>query len=267
MSNLLDFDRGGGWNYSDPAKPNYMPSITGTVVAIEEVQSTNWKTGQPEFFDPFPGQVVGNPKLNIQLIIQGQSGNELPWQFMPKKGSNAFDAVVNALRAYNPESRSIANIGGLMIRVSTQYTTAELGKNARPWQVEILGPGNAEFRGITEFDMSKVQQPVMQQPVMQQPVMQQPVMQQPMMQGGQPVPSLAQMQSMGMYGQATPPSPLNRNLDGGSLQQMQQPMQQVSQSMQQAPHMAPQQQQQFAQQQQVPNVDPNTGLYDEDIPF
>lgn len=228
MSNILNFNGGGAWNYSDPSKESYMPSITGTVVEISEVQSTNFQTRQPEYWQD------GNPKLNIQLTIQGQSGKELPWVFSPK--SLGMDAVKAALQAYKPDSNSVADIGGLLVEVSTQGDSTQYhANNPRPWNVRILGQGNAPFRGVKEFKAAPSVQQVAQQPMQQAPQ------------------------------QQVPPSPLNRTFSG----QPQQSMHQVHQQMQQPAQQYQQQvvQQPMQQPAQQPMHDTGAAYYDEEIPF
>lgn len=231
MSYLLNLNDEPGWNYSDSSKPQYMPSITGTVVSVEEVQSTNYATKDKEFWPD------GNPKLNIKLVIQGKSGRELPWVFSPK--SLACDSVKNALKQYNPNAQTIADVGGLMVKITTWGDSNQYhANNPRPWQFEILGQGEAPFRGVKEFDSN----PPVQQPQQTQ--------------------------------QQVPPSPLNRNMNQ-QQQPMQQPMQQpvypndwpqsTPVTMQQPAQQQPAQQQPVQQQSPVVSVD--TSVYDEDIPF
>lgn len=161
MSSVLNINNGqSGWNYSDPQKPGYMTSIEGTVVEIKEVQSRNYMTKQPEFWPD------GNPKLNIEFVIQGQSGRELPWVFSPK--STAFNAVESALKAMNPNASSIAEAGGHLVRITTQDGQWGQGR-PRPWQFEILGMGQVPFRGVKEYQAPQQQpQPMQAQPAMQQ---------------------------------------------------------------------------------------------------
>lgn len=103
---IFDFDNGEatGWNYSDPNKPGFMQSITGTIVQIDEVPELDYMTKQPKFFDN------GNPRTNIRFIIQGDSGRELPWTFNPRKTGIAFQAVTNAAKAYNPQATGMKDL-------------------------------------------------------------------------------------------------------------------------------------------------------------
>lgn len=187
---IFDFDNNGSdsnnWNYSDPNKPGYMPSIQGTVVQIDEVQELDYMTKQPKFFDN------GNPRTNIRFTIQGDSGRELGWTFNPRKTGIAFQAVMNAVKAYNPQATGMKDVGGLRVKITTQGTSQEIGKNARQWWFEVMGPGEATFRGINAFVPQQQPQPVQQQQYAQQPQMQQPA---PQIQGGFYAPPVPQQQS------------------------------------------------------------------------
>lgn len=198
---ILDFNNSGSsnkWNCTNPNEPNYMPSITGTVVAVKEMPKLNFVTKKPEYWDD------GNVKLNVALTIQGQSGRELDWIFSPK--SVAADACKNALAQFKPDASGYADLGGLMVTVSTrepQQGERPWGQgNPRPWAMQILGQGNVPFRGVFPYvpqqnapapqvanDFAAPAQPVMQpqpmapqpaqQPMMQQQPVAQPAMQQP----------------------------------------------------------------------------------------
>lgn len=236
---IFSLNKGGsGWNYSDPDKPGYMPKVTGTVVEVNEVQSINYQTRKPEWWDD------GNPKLNIELVIQGQSGREVSFQFPPTQTNNAFNAVKNALKAVNPNANRITEIGGMLIEVSTHGSRDEYHvRNPRPWNIQILGQGNAPYRGEHKWQPTTQQQPVQQQSMQQQPMYQQPQMQQQ--------PNYQQQQNMAMYGQPTPPTPLDRQFN--NQQQQQQPSQQQPIDYNQ---MIPNQQQQHI-----------ATVYDDEIPF
>lgn len=193
MSNILNINNNNaGWNYSDPQKPGYMPSIQGTVVEINEVQARNYMTKQPEFWPD------GKPKLNIEFVIQGQSGRELPWVFGPK--STAADAVKKALLAMNPNATSMADVGGYLVKVTTHDGQWGQGR-PRPWEFEILGLGQVPFRGVKEYEAPAQPQPQAQQPAAQQG--------QPPMQNGYfappvPEPQAAQPQQQAQQGQQQP---------------------------------------------------------------
>lgn len=254
MSNQWSIDGGGErWNYHSPDQPDYMPSITGTVVEIEEVQEIDYYSKKPKFYEG-----SNNPRLNLKLIIQGASGKELPWVVSGNRNSESNKALVDAIKAYDPSLRRLIDVGGLKIQVSTQGSSKEYGtNNHRPWAVQILGPGDAPYRGFVEFDPSTIQ--VQQDQQMNQQAQ-----------------MIQQQQNMAMYGQAVPPSPGNRTIDGFNDPQPQQQMpdmQQFNQSLNNV-------QQQMQQQMQPQQVDYNTmipnqqqpavngnGLYDEDIPF
>ena len=272
MSYLLNINEEEAWNYKDPTAPNYMPEIVGTLVAIEEVQSTNFTTREPEWFSN------GNPKLNLKFIIQGQSGNELPWIFNPK--GIAAVAIKKAVKAYDPNMHTMADIGGCMVRIKTHGSTKEYhANNPRPWEFEILGPGTAPFRGVKEWTPSQAPQQMQQQqqgfaPQAAQPQQNmQPQMgaqpMQPAMQGGYYAAPTAQ--------QNVPPSPVNREFNFQPQENqfnagMQgQPAQAVTDFHSMIPQEFQQQPQQQTKQQAQPQgtIVANDGMvyYDKYIPF
>lgn len=236
---IFDFDETSNtWNYSDPSKPGYSPTLEGTVVQIDEVQEYDYMTRLPKTFEN------GNPRTNIKCTILTDAGEEVPWTFNPYKKGAAFVAVMNATRAYNPQATGFKDIGGLRVKITTQGTTQELGKNARPWWFEIKGPGSAPFRGLNKFNPQTQQQP---QPQVTQPQQyQQPQMQQaaPPIQGGYFAPPMPQQQPM----QQAQPQPGDWVPQAQPAQQ--QPQHQVIQGY---PQLIP---------------DGNGGqIYDQDIPF
>lgn len=175
------------WNYSDPTKTDFATEIQGTVVEVNEVQSVNFGTKQPEFWPD------GNPKLNIELVIQTYDGNELAWVFSPR--SVGMDAVKEAMQMSMPEARSVADVGGKMVYIATQQPPAGFSYgsgNPRPWTFVIQGQGSAPFRGVkTWAEQNKAKPQQQPQPQQQQP---QPQPRPPIMQQQpQPRPQMPQM--------------------------------------------------------------------------
>lgn len=189
---VLGFENRGGngsgnnWNYSDPNKEGYMLQLQGTVVEIKEVPATKFNSNE---IDRWPD---GNPKLNIALVIQGQSGRELEWVFSPggiQRPTQAMAACRSALQAAGKPAESVAELGGLFISVATQEAPQGFSygaQNPRPWAVQVLGQGQVPFRGVHEYtEQANVAQ---QQPQAAAPT-QQPA---PVAQPVQPVQPVAQ---------------------------------------------------------------------------
>ena len=57
-----------GWNYSDASKPGHSLELTGTVVAIQNVQALDFGSRRPKTWPD------GNPVLNLRLWICGPNG-------------------------------------------------------------------------------------------------------------------------------------------------------------------------------------------------
>lgn len=165
---------GNGWNYAHPDKENFMTTIKGTVVEVKEVPKTKFNSTEIDRWDD------GKAKLNICLTIQGQSGRELDWVFGPggiTKPTTAMAACRAALQAAGKPAESVAELGGLMIQVSTQQPPEgfSYGQGSpRPWSVQVLGPGNVPFRGVTEYTEEQVQTQQQPQPQLQQQLQQAP---------------------------------------------------------------------------------------------
>ena len=157
---------GNGWNYAHPDQEGFMLQIQGTVVEIKEVPATKFNSNE---IDRWPD---GNPKLNICLTIQGQSGRELDWTFSPggtQKPTTAMAACRAALQAAGEPAESVAELGGKTIQVTTQAPPQGFNYgqgNPRPWAVQIMGPGTVPFRGVKEYTGEQVQT---QQPTQPQP--------------------------------------------------------------------------------------------------
>ena len=175
---VLGFDSGRGttgnyWNYSDKSKEGYMTQIAGTVVEVKEVPATKFGTNE---IDRWPD---GNAKLNISLVIQGQSGRELEWVFGPggkQKPSTAMQACRAALQAAGKPAESVAELGGLFVQVSTVEPPQGFNYgsgNPRPWSVQVTGQGTVPFRGVTEY--TEQAQPQAQPQQVAQPQLQQPM--------------------------------------------------------------------------------------------
>jgi hypothetical protein len=255
------------WNYTDPQKPNFKESIVGTVIEMQEVQSSNYYTKVPEFWPN------GNPKLQAKIVFLEDTGGEVAWYISPK--SSASIAVLNALTAFGITNPKLSDMIGKRIQVSTQSPPPGFayGQGApRPWTVQVVGEDTVTpVRGIKLFDQLAQQQP-QQAPVPPQPQVQQTQVQVPVQQ-------VAPVQQAQMQPQPIQQQPAHIPLQN-SVQQPQQQVQaqvpvqqpQPQYVQQQIPQVVQPQATQPAVQQPfttpVPTVQPQmTTPYTDDIPF
>ena len=139
------------WNYSNPDGEGYSTSLTGTVVAVQEVQAMNFgangKPSTPKFWDD------GNPVMNIRLVLAGPSGGIRTWTITPaskaakegKKKSVHIDLF--NLTSSNPAERDMMKLIGKTIEISTVAPPAGYGYgkgNPRPWEVKEVEAGPFE---------------------------------------------------------------------------------------------------------------------------
>lgn len=134
-----------GWNYSKPDKEGYSTSLTGTVVAIQEVQKRDFtmdgRPGAPKFWPE------GNPMMNIRLGLATPDGSLKAFTFQPagkeakagKKKSIHMDLF--ALTG----NTDMTNLLGKTITIWTEEPPAgfKYGQgNPRPWycRLENVGP-------------------------------------------------------------------------------------------------------------------------------
>ena len=176
MSVLYFENRGGSsnkWNYSDSSKEGFMTQIQGTVVEVKEVAATKFNSNE---IDRWPD---GHAKINVCLVIQGQSGKELEWVFSPGsvvKPTPAMQACRTALQAAGYPAVSVAELGGMTVNISTVQPPEGFSYgvgNPRPWTVQIVGAGTVPFRGVTEYEEVPAPPAPAAAPVMQAPPVEQ----------------------------------------------------------------------------------------------
>lgn len=168
MTDILNFNSSNGsgsnyWNYGHPERDNYTLSISGDVVEIREVQSLDFKTKQPAFYDD------GNPRMEINVVLALPDGSEIIWPWIRPKGA-AMTAFQNALINTGFAGESLREIGGLTIKAETQQPPQGFSygqKNPRPFRVTILGEATHPFRGVVNMvkkDNKPAPAPAAQQP-------------------------------------------------------------------------------------------------------
>lgn len=256
---VLDFNGGGSgnsWNYHSPEKDGYSLVLDGQVVGIDTPIAHNFsqdgKQGAPKFWDD------GNPVRNIKFTIADTAGNCFDWTFSisKKRPTSAFNQVMQAILAVNPNATSIADCMGYHITVTTQQPPQGFGysaSNPRPWSVKI-GEKMPQVEGFgyevtdSAASMQRNQQQVQQEYQQQQaarpaPAMQMPAPQQVMPQPMMPQPAMPQQQAVMTPQQQA--AVMQQQFPGATVQ-----------------YAAPAQNPQAAQRAQVP-----VEVYDEDIPF
>lgn len=258
---VLDFNGGGSgnsWNYHSPDKDGYSLVLDGQVVGIDTPIAHNFsqdgKQGSPKFWDD------GNPVRNIKLTIADAQGNCFDWTFSisKKRPTSAFNQVMQAILAVDPNATSIADCMGRHITVTTQQPPQGFGysaANPRPWSVSIgeemprvEGFGYEVTDSAASIQRNQQQQQVQQEYRQQQAMRPAPAMQAPMPQQAMPQPMMQQPMMPQQQAVITPQQQaamVQQQFPGAAVQYAAQ-----------AP--APQ----AAQGAQVP-----VEVYDEDIPF
>lgn len=244
---VLDFNGGGSgnsWNYHSPEKDGYSLVLDGQVVGIDtpiaHSFSQDGKQGAPKFWDD------GNPVRNIKFTVADTAGNCFDWTFSisKKRPTSAFNQVMQAILAVNPNATSIADCMGYHITVTTQQPPQGFGysaSNPRPWSVKI-GEKMPRVEGFgyevtdSAASMQRNQQQVQQEYRAQQAMSPAPAMQSPAPQPTMPQPMMTPQQQAAIMQQQFP---------GATVQ-----------------YAAPAQNPQAAQGAQVP-----VEVYDSDIPF
>lgn len=251
---VLDFNGGGSgnsWNYHSPEKDGYSLVLDGQVVGIDTPIAHNFsqdgKQGAPKFWDD------GNPVRNIKFTVADAAGNCFDWTFSisKKRSTSAFNQVMQAILAVNPNATSIADCMGYHITVTTQQPPQGFGyssSNPRPWSVQI-GEKMPRVKGFgyevtdSAASMQRNQQQVQQEYQAQQAARPAPAMQAPVPQQAMPQPMMPQQQAVMTPQQQA--AVMQQQFPGATVQ-----------------YAAPAQNPQAAQRAQVP-----VEVYDEDIPF
>ena len=244
---VLDFNGGGSgnsWNYHSPEKDGYSLVLDGQVVGIDTPIAHNFsqdgKQGAPKFWDD------GNPVRNIKFTVADTAGNCFDWTFSisKKRPTSAFNQVMQAILAVNPNATSIADCMGYHITVTTQQPPQGFGysaSNPRPWSVKI-GEKMPRVEGFgyevtdSAASMQRNQQQVQQEYRAQQATSPAPAMQTPTPQQPMPQPMMTPQQQAAVMQQQFP---------GATVQ-----------------YAAPAQNPQATQGAQIP-----VEVYDSDIPF
>lgn len=158
---------GNYWNYSGSDKPNYMTSITGTVVEVIRKQGTDYATKQPKVWKD------GSPRAVFQLMVKGASGRELGWVFeMFTKNretgqrvlTKPAQAIADALDPNGGGTPSLEDLLGLNVTISTEEGVYNQ-THPRPFHMVINGPGDMEsVRGATDLLAAQAQPQPQPQP-------------------------------------------------------------------------------------------------------
>jgi hypothetical protein len=128
------------WNYAKPENDGFCLSLTGTVVAIQEVQAMNFgNDGRPT--TPAFWENSNQPKMNIRLVLCGPSGGFRTWTIQPaskaaKEGKKKSVHLDLFALTGNTDMR---NLVGKTIKVTTVAPPKGFGYglgSPRPWAVE-----------------------------------------------------------------------------------------------------------------------------------
>jgi len=132
------------WNYSRPNDPGFSLSLTGTVVAIQEVQAMNFSSdGRPT--TPQFWENTNQPKMNIRMVLCGPSGGYRTWTFQPaSRAAKEGKKKSVHIDLYNlTNGKGLMSLIGQTIKITTQAPPEGFGygkNNPRPWHVELV-PG------------------------------------------------------------------------------------------------------------------------------
>lgn len=131
------------WHYSVENEGNKDAVLEGDVVEIKYHQKKEWGNngnGKPIFDD------AGKPVIEFVVHVMRSEVDETLW-WVTYGPNNCYLALQKALRAYDIKLGKPNDLAGMRIRITTP-PKKEWKTKARPWAVEVLGKGKAEFRGI-----------------------------------------------------------------------------------------------------------------------
>lgn len=255
------------WNYSKPDKEGYTEILIGTVVAIQQIQATEYGSGRPKFWPE------GNPMFNIRLAVVTPDGELVTFTFQPasKAAKEGKKRSVHIDLWHLTGDTDLINLVGKTVMIQTEPGNYG-ANNPRLFDVSLVtdaGPyqlPDGELPEEFKLDKILIDRPQYQQPQYQQqpqmmnngyytPPTVQPQYPQQQMQPMQPMQQMQQMQPQ--YQQPMQQQPVPQM--GQSINPIQPPMPQGMD-----PNVAAAMQQMGAT-----NVQPvaNGSVYDEGIPF
>lgn len=253
LDNLLNGSQGKFWNYSNNQKEGYSPTLSGTLVKVSIAQAHEF--GHPETKSYWPD---GNPVILLRMHVKDMQGDEYLFDIKPKS-TMWFEDIQPAC----PEG-SLSNILGKQIQLDFLGLVQVPGKavNRNKFQLAVIGDGQWPNEGFddkmppTRFE-AMGQQPAQATPSPQQYTAQK--MMQPQQQAQQvynqqqqmPANLQAAMRSAQQAGAASQAAMIQQQFPGATVTQgYPGPMSTMPTA-----------------QNPMPQVDPNTDLYNSDIPF
>lgn len=126
--------RATAWNATDPNREGYAPKLTGTVVAMQQVQATQWtrgdQPGAPKFWDD------GSPVWDIRIVLVGENGGyrhkRFPMAGKDQKAGKKPSLHMDLFHLVNDTDMN--NLIGKTISIWTNEDGAPYGQgNPRPW--------------------------------------------------------------------------------------------------------------------------------------
>ena len=118
---IFDVKKSSAWNYTHAEKADYIDTLGGVVVGMDNPQAYQYQTGKKLYWDN------GAPKRNIRLFVATDNG-EKSITFTPKS------ALFNAFAATDIDS--FEDLVGRKVKVTTKDGKYWL-ENPRPWTVEV----------------------------------------------------------------------------------------------------------------------------------
>ena len=120
---IFDVKKSSAWNYTHAEKADYIDTLGGVVVGMDNPQAYDYRTKQPRKWDD------GTPVRNIRLFIAIADGSERSVTFRPKGA--LYDAIVKA-----GDLGSLTELVGRNITISTEPGAYSV-TNPRPWKVIV----------------------------------------------------------------------------------------------------------------------------------
>lgn len=135
------------WNYSNPEREGYALELTGTIVALQEVQAREYnpgsnQPGRPSFWPD------GNPKMNIRVGFATADGQLKSLTFM-KAGKKQVSGEKPSLhmQLFNLTNGNMLELMGKTIHL---WTWPANPNTNQPW-----GQGNPRLFGVEEVQGAK----------------------------------------------------------------------------------------------------------------
>lgn len=142
------------WNYSKADAPNYMPTLTATVLGLQEVQRREYNPGMPGQGAPsfWPD---GKPRMNIRMIMVDQMGQLKTFIFQPA-GKAAREGKKRSIHmdlfALTGNTNMMDLVGKTIVLSTHEPEVGHWGQgNPRPFEVALAPEGVGPFQYAGEL--------------------------------------------------------------------------------------------------------------------